>query len=432
MILGNAAAQTINISGTVKNRGGNPIAGATVELKNKKMSRTTDATGTFTLASTRIATPGQILQSDAVSLSQGVITLNLSNPSPVKIERFDLKGNRLDVFDHRVMNGTCRFDLRARPQAVNMTVIRISTAMYVKTLQYLSFDANNQLSGNVPSENQVAAVLSKVHAVVDTLTITADNFLAVDTVITSYEGTINITLDSSKLDNFSFFVTSLKSILELSGNEDGFGGDLRFGKTGPGAGLLGADSICECIAEKSMPGSKAKKWRAFLSVASGPDGKQIDAINRIGQGPWYDRVGRLVSNNIEGLLADRPAAHSAIKNDLPNEDGVPNHRPDPNLPVVDNHHALTGSSTVGTLFSANTNCDDWTSRTASEKPRCGLTWPRNGFTMPGLSAENWISAFDAGGCNAGIDLDESTLMGTGTYVGTGGGYGGFYCFALKP
>ena len=39
---------------------------------------------------------------------------------------------------------------------------------------------------------------------------------------------------------------------ELSGSQDGFGGDLRFGEA---TGLAGADKICTTIAEQSMPGS---------------------------------------------------------------------------------------------------------------------------------------------------------------------------------
>src|SRR5215217_3094897 len=44
-------------------------------------------------------------------------------------------------------------------------------------------------------------------------------------------------------EKFSFFVTSLKAIRRLSGNDDGFGGDLRYGESGDGAGLKGADKI---------------------------------------------------------------------------------------------------------------------------------------------------------------------------------------------
>src|SRR5690606_18604670 len=72
---------------------------------------------------------------------------------------------------------------------------------------------------------------------------------------------------AANLDKFSFFVTSLESLRKLSKSQKGFGGDLRFGETGEGAGLRGADKICSTIAEMSMPGSSAKQWRAFLSTS---------------------------------------------------------------------------------------------------------------------------------------------------------------------
>lgn len=54
---------------------------------------------------------------------------------------------------------------------------------------------------------------------------------------------------------FSFLVTSLAALRALSGRDDGIGGDLRSGETGPGAGLRGADRICAAIAERSPPDS---------------------------------------------------------------------------------------------------------------------------------------------------------------------------------
>src|SRR6185436_17897407 len=89
------------------------------------------------------------------------------------------------------------------------------------------------------------------------------------------------------LERFSFFVTSLASLRKLSGSQSGFGGDLRYGETGDGAGLRGADKICAAIAELSMPGASAKQWRAFLSAtAGGANGSAVNAIDRIGAGPW--------------------------------------------------------------------------------------------------------------------------------------------------
>jgi hypothetical protein len=249
--------------------------------------------------------------------------------------------------------------------------------------------------------------------------------------------------DVSSLDNFSFFVTSLVALQDLSGSADGFGGDLRYGETGPGAGLRGADKICAAIAERSMPGASAKVWRAFLSASAGEDGSQVDAIDRIGNGPWYDRLGRLLAPTLDDLRATRPLnGDDTIADDFPNEDGVPNHQPDPTQPEVDNHDMLTGTDTDGTLYAASATCLDWTSAigdTDSEgRPRVGHAWPRDGGGgggggPGGGDMNHWMSSLTESGCAPGINLVETGPPDPNdNTVGSGGGYGGFYCFALTP
>jgi hypothetical protein len=240
------------------------------------------------------------------------------------------------------------------------------------------------------------------------------------------------------LARFSFFVTSQVAIVELSGNAEGFGGDLRYGETGAGAGLRGADKICAEIAERSMPGAGAKQWRAFLSAAAGgaSDGP-VHARDRIGAGPWYDRMGRLVGNGLAELLSGaRPStADALIRDNLPNETGTPNSAPDGT--EVDNHDTLTGSDVGGRYISGSNTCLDWTSSSTSTTgsgggggsgPSVGHSWPRG---TGGGSGAHWVSAHRAGGCGRGINTMNITSDGTPT-VGSGGGYGGFYCFALTP
>lgn len=233
------------------------------------------------------------------------------------------------------------------------------------------------------------------------------------------------------LDKFSFFVTSWAAIHELAkkynGSDEGFGGDLSYGETGPGAGLRGADKLCATIADRSMPGASSKGWRAFLSATKDETGKQVNAIDRIGHGPWYDRLGRTFALKTADLLEDRPIGIDlAIKNDFPNEDGLPNHNPD-GTGAVDNHDMLTGTDDEGKLYSQMATCADWTSTSAPGRPRVGHSWPRV------ISGVNWMSSLDEAGCKAGINLSEigSPDDPSGT-VGAGGGYGGFYCFALTP
>jgi hypothetical protein len=237
----------------------------------------------------------------------------------------------------------------------------------------------------------------------------------------------------------------MAALQAVSGNQNGFGGDLRFGETGAGAGLRGADKICSAIAERSMKGN-AKMWRAFLSVTDGGDGKPVNAIDHVGTGPWYDRLGRLVANTTADLANTRPlGADTTIVKDLPNEDGLPNHQPDPTQPVVDNHDTLTGSDAAGKLYNTDLKftCNDWTTNEATTwgSPRVGHSWPRTGGPGGGgmsggmSSGDSWISALDESGCGAGYHIttaDDGPPSQSGTTVGDGGGYGGFYCFALTP
>jgi hypothetical protein len=231
-------------------------------------------------------------------------------------------------------------------------------------------------------------------------------------------------VDPAELDRFSFFVTSLEGLQRLSRSQNGFGGDLRYGES---HGLLGADEICEALAESSMPGARAKGWRAFLSAVEGPDGGQVDAIDRVGDGPWYDRLGRVVARNPDALINERPlGAHEAIVNDLPNEFGVPNHTPDPGEGPVDNHHMLTGTDENGRLHDETATCEDWSSTSVNAgKPRVGFSWPSD-------TRRSWMSQQDEAGCGAGVNIDQETAPDPDNpFVGSGGGYGGFYCFALR-
>jgi hypothetical protein len=231
-------------------------------------------------------------------------------------------------------------------------------------------------------------------------------------------------------DNFSFFLISYEAIQRYSGSADGFGGDL--------GGIKGADSLCQQAAEYSTPSAEKKVWRAFLSTTT------EDAIDRIGEGPWYDRVGRLFANNTEELLHDRPSkADPEIIDDLPNEYGIPNQFPDSDSQAVDNHQTLTGSGTNGRLYTQDdeghgaspsqcndgwskekATCWDWTSKEEAGCPRVGHSWPA-------FSGVNWISVWNEGGCGAGTYLVQTGGLTGAKTVGSAGGYGGFYCFALN-
>ncbi|MDO5577126.1 MAG: hypothetical protein Q4F84_08600 [Fibrobacter sp.] len=462
------SAESIKLTGTVVSKGSKkPLEGVIVTLNGEKLSDTTNDKGEFKITRGVGVKPVEIVpRIENVSVERNQIRFSLSKPSEVKVEMFDMSGKMLSrALSTFASAGEYRFDLNTGYKSSQVMAIKVSVGnYYTSTFRYLTLpDGNRTVRSSVsPMKSTGTKKLAKIQATIDSLSTLSGRHYTKSVPVSDYE-TSNIVIELDTLAHFSFFVTSLESMQELSGSPNGFGGDLRFGKTGQGAGLLGADSICGCIAEMSMKGSSVKQWRAFLSAVKGPDGKQVDAKDRVGKGPWYDRNGRLVASNLENLLKERPGdANATIKNDLPNEYGFPNKKPDPTAGEVDNHHMITGTGSDGKLYKGgesdgrmqgfggggfgggwggggggqtvtvdNYNCDDWTSTTANSTPRAGFSYPQN---MWGLSGTNWMSGWDASGCEAGVDVSGSSLAGvTGVKtVGNGGGYGGFYCLSLNP
>jgi hypothetical protein len=217
---------------------------------------------------------------------------------------------------------------------------------------------------------------------------------------------------------FSFFYTSLEAMRRLSGSQNGFGGNLSFGT---GNGLDGADKICQTIAEGEGFGSKT--WKAFLSVVQGPDGMPVHAIDRIGQGPWYDRNGRLIAMNRAGLLAaNRPQGDAQAVSDLVDEKG----RGRPTAQPNDTHDVITGTNRQGRVATTNraNTCQDWTAASGTGSIQLGHSWPAG-------SGASWMTVHTARSCAAGVNLVQNG-PGNGQSIGSGGGWGGIYCFATTP
>jgi hypothetical protein len=425
-------AGTVNISGTVTDSAGTtPVASATVKLEGLGATATTDASGAFTLGGTIGISPSGSAPGFRCGLRDGRLRLELRSAARVSVRSFGLGGRLYGIsgFDAsagshslatpRVPPGLCFFKIKAGDRTA---VVRA-----------ISFDGGLRpivLAAGEGGEGASAAPLGKTAAtaIYDVLTVEKSGFQkAYVNMANSDSSGMKIKLLKTGAAKFSFFLTSQKVLGEISGSVKGFGGDFSFGETGPGAGLRGADKLCAVIAERSMPGSSVKGWRAFLSVTADAKGKQVDAISRIGEGPWYDRIGRVMAPTKADLLNTRPMNGDAIiQNDLPNEDGIPNH--DPGTGIIDNHNTLTGSAENGTLDSQGktATCQDWTSAVSSGgRPRCGVSWPR------GSTIVHWLSELNEGGCAPGTTPIGAQSGPSGT-VGALGGYGGFYCFALNP
>jgi hypothetical protein len=248
---------------------------------------------------------------------------------------------------------------------------------------------------------------------------------------------------------FSFFAISLKFIKSKApcqGSDGktclgGLGGDLRNGKAN---GIDGADSLCTEAAQIGNPGDH-HLWRAFLS-AGNYNGAVLNAMDRIGNGPWYSAPpkyqgksnyaseGLLLAKDKTGLLQVRPAgdAVTVVYHGINQSMGAGNAQDWPFAQCLtneygectqadgDDHDTLTGSKVDGTYAGTMAaTCDDWTNSTKSYgAPRYGHTWPRQLNSAD--NASNWINIGEnMSSCGAVINVSSINYAG-----GAGGGGGG--------
>lgn len=180
--------------------------------------------------------------------------------------------------------------------------------------------------------------------------------------------------------SMSFFITSAGP---------GKGADL--------GGLEGADAHCAALAEAA--GAGGRTWRAYLSTS------EVDARDRIGDGPWYNAKGELIAENV-AALHDDPNINK--QTGLTETGEMVNGRGD----TPNRHDMLTGSNPDGTA--AGQTCGDWTlsgdegSAILGHHDRMGL--------RDDAPSHSWNSSHPSRGCS------QARLRSTG-------GDGLFYCFA---
>jgi len=198
--------------------------------------------------------------------------------------------------------------------------------------------------------------------------------------------------DSQK-NPMTFFVTSVGS---------GKGADL--------GGIAGADAHCQKLAAAAGAGNRT--WHAYLSTTATGTAPAVNAIDRIGRGPWRNAKGVVIATDIENL-------HGLNNNitkqtNLTEKGAVVNGRGD----TPNTHDMLTGSQRNGLAFPAGTDltCGNYTKSGTDGAVQLGHS-DRQGLTDDDY-ARSWNSSHASRGCS------QPALV-------TTGGAGLFYCFAVN-
>jgi hypothetical protein len=160
-------------------------------------------------------------------------------------------------------------------------------------------------------------------------------------------------------------------------------------------GLEGADALCQELA--TGVGQGTRTWHAFLST------DDVDARDRIGNGPWQGSDGVVIAQSLTELFATGiPQPARALRD----ENGI-------TIPTMI-HNVVTGTDQNGTRLEG-LNCAGWTSNAQTDLTVVGHS---DGEGPQGVDPNlGWIRAYDTN-----TACDQAGLA-------AAGGDGRIYCFA---
>jgi poly(3-hydroxybutyrate) depolymerase len=194
-------AQVINLRGTVLNNTGKPITNAIVTLAKQGLKDTTGSDGAYIISkNTSVVLPLLIPGKEDIFLEQGILAFSIPNPSPVKVEIFDVKGNLLKKsLQPNVPTGFYRYNIAQNAGTAKLLIVKASIGRNAVTFRYLplqngTYLADHSIGSRTPDGQNKLAVLA---AISDTLKTTAAGYTAKVMPITSYDQMVNISLDSA-------------------------------------------------------------------------------------------------------------------------------------------------------------------------------------------------------------------------------------------
>jgi hypothetical protein len=129
-------------------------------------------------------------------MKNGSIEINLSKPTSIRVELFDMQGNLLERFlDNPVTAGDYRFDMMNHRLAVNMMIVRVSVGQSTYNFRSLPL-ANGHRTITSSVVSPMGGALAKMQATKDSLQVSASGYTAKTAKLSTYDTTLDISLDT--------------------------------------------------------------------------------------------------------------------------------------------------------------------------------------------------------------------------------------------
>ena len=197
------SAQTVNLAGIVTDSASNsPLSGVIVVLVTLRYWDSTTSDGKYSLTN---SSPLSIIASKTLgtngthpSINNGFLFFNLSQKEKVTAVMYSPTGRSMGtIIDQELAPGTYRAALPSIQKSAGIYYIKVISGNSQEIVKFLSL---NGQQGQNRSMKQSGGLDKKLATVVDTLLFEKTGYVTKNIPITSYEGTLNITMTAMPTD----------------------------------------------------------------------------------------------------------------------------------------------------------------------------------------------------------------------------------------
>jgi hypothetical protein len=189
----------VNLNGAVSNKSGLPLENAIVTLEKLNVDTVSNAGGAYVLSRTVDIKRRLSLKGNDISIKNGILIFNNSTTEKIKVEQFNLNGQREYLIEKKLVHGQNAINLLKNLRG-QVSVLRISLDKSVYTVK------TNQVSGTLHLED-IARISDQrdaaITAEVDTLRVSKAGYKSARIPLMSYSGTVNVVLESLDTGNGS-------------------------------------------------------------------------------------------------------------------------------------------------------------------------------------------------------------------------------------
>jgi len=192
--------ETVNLSGTVKNKNGDLLQNAIITLEGKGVSVSSSFDGKYNITVLPVVNKSALIRKSEITVNKNLMQLDIQEKMPLNIDLYNLEGRHLLTVVNKVLfKGKYQYTLPLNNVSGNIFLFKIVAGSKINVFRNVII--GNTMQKMIITNESSRLSASAMQSSTDTLRASKAGFQTARIPLSTVDGVINIVLDSLKTGN---------------------------------------------------------------------------------------------------------------------------------------------------------------------------------------------------------------------------------------